>query len=51
MEKINLEKTHKGKRHIFSFGFYKMYLITFEDYGFFFQLVNIYNLKALKFGF
>jgi hypothetical protein len=29
MEKISLERSQKGMRHIFSFGFYKIYLIGF----------------------
>jgi hypothetical protein len=28
MEKLKLEKSHKGKRHIFSIGFVQNYLIV-----------------------
>jgi hypothetical protein len=31
MEKIRLEKSHKGKRHIFFLVLYEIYFITFED--------------------
>ncbi len=35
VEKNNLEKSHKGKRHIFSSSFYKIYLIFFKIKVFF----------------
>jgi hypothetical protein len=50
VEKSSLERSHKGKKHIFSFGFLQNLFDCFLRLRFFFRLVNLYSLKVLKFG-
>jgi hypothetical protein len=50
VEKINLDKWQKGKKYIFSFGFLQNLFDCFWILSFFFQLVNLCSLEALKFG-
>ncbi len=51
MGKISLEKSHKGKKHIFSFSFLQnLFDFFFLRLRFFFRLVNLCSLKVLKFG-
>ncbi len=49
MEKISLERAHKGKKHIFFLVFYEIYLIFLKINVF--LSINVCNLKALNFGF
>jgi hypothetical protein len=50
VKKNNLRKSHKGKKHIFSFGFSQNLFDFFLRLRFFF-VKNISCLKALKFCF
>ncbi len=50
VEKISLERSHKGKKYIFSFGFLQNLFDCFLILRVFFRLINIFNLKALKIG-
>jgi hypothetical protein len=56
MEKISLERSHKGKRHLFLGFFTKFIWLVFNIkdlfiYLFIFQSVKLCSLKALNFGF
>jgi hypothetical protein len=47
IEKISLERSHKGKKHTFSIGFLRNLFDFFLRLRFFFRSINICNLKVL----
>jgi hypothetical protein len=45
VENISLERSHKGKKHIFSFGFLQNWFDYFLRLRFFFNEINLCSLK------